>query len=430
MKMTSPMVAIVVLAAAGCAHAVSVNGTVTNKTTSKPSAGDTVVLVDLSAGMGEVARATTDANGHYRLQTAEAGTFLIRVDHQGGSYFIAAPQGNSPGDITVYDVAPKVEGVGIDADMMLIEAGAGSLRVKERYLVRNISSPPRTQFSENTFEVVLPEGALLDEAAATRPGGLGTRTHLVPLAQKGHYTFNVPIQPDQGEKETLFEVQYHFACNGRHQLALNPQMPAESVVVYTAKGIEFAAKDSSRFRLTQEDPRVDTHVARDVQPGSELAFTVSGEGQMPPDATSAAMRPASIPGEGMAVAGAVSGVPIASPDTLTSSKIWLLTGLAIVLAGSTFLFLRRRSAAFAGRDNPIDATEAEPTRFIDASVANFQPSVAAQARGGGVILDSLKEELFVLEKDKISGRISAEEYERLKGGLEFLLKRALIPTAR
>jgi hypothetical protein len=35
------------------------------------------------------------------------------VTHQGAEYFIAAPQGGGTGDISVYDVAAKVEGVTI-----------------------------------------------------------------------------------------------------------------------------------------------------------------------------------------------------------------------------------------------------------------------------------------------------------------------------
>jgi len=44
--------ALSLLLTAGLAHAANVSGTVTNKTTGKPAAGDTVVLVDVQAGMG------------------------------------------------------------------------------------------------------------------------------------------------------------------------------------------------------------------------------------------------------------------------------------------------------------------------------------------------------------------------------------------
>lgn len=180
---------LMVVIAGTLAHGSTISGTVTNKTTNKPSAGDQIVLVDVSAGMSEAATATTDSSGVYSIQAPGQGPYLIRVDHQGGTYFIAAPQGGALADITVYDVAAKVDGVGIDADMLLIEAGGGTLRVKERYLVRNTSLPPRAQFSSNTFEIAIPEDAELDEASATRPGGLGTRTHPVALGQKGTLHF-------------------------------------------------------------------------------------------------------------------------------------------------------------------------------------------------------------------------------------------------
>ena len=54
------------LFAGALAQAATVTGTVTNKTTGKPAAGDTVVLLD-RGGMSEVAHATTDAQGHYTL---------------------------------------------------------------------------------------------------------------------------------------------------------------------------------------------------------------------------------------------------------------------------------------------------------------------------------------------------------------------------
>ena len=66
-------VALSLLFAGTLAQAAQVTGTVTNKTTGKPAVGDTVVLVDVQAGMGEVAHATTDARGHYALNEPGSG---------------------------------------------------------------------------------------------------------------------------------------------------------------------------------------------------------------------------------------------------------------------------------------------------------------------------------------------------------------------
>jgi hypothetical protein len=353
-------------------QAATITGTVTNKTYGKPSAGDSVVLVDVQAGMSEAATATTDSKGHYSLQSPGGGAYLIRVNHQGGTYFIAAPQGGGSGDVNVYDVAAKVDGVGIDADMLLVEAGGGTLRVQQRYLVRNTSLPPKAQYSSNTFEIELPSDAELDGASATRPGGLATNTRLVPLGQKGHYTFNIPIQPNQGEKETTFEVQYHIPYSGKYTFSPRVQMPADNLVVYAAKGIDFSAASGASFQSTQEDPRVQTFVAKGIHPGQTIAFNVSGEGQMPRDAQGPGMGQGT--GAGMGDSGNEAGnkpgggigVPIGSPDPLTKYKWWILAILTLLLVAGAAFMLRKQSEGLPATAAPAhdDAFEVKSRPVI------------------------------------------------------------------
>ena len=419
--------------AAASAHAATFTGTVTNKTTNKPSAGDSVALVDVQAGMSEVASATTNAAGQYSISAPGMGPYLVSVSHQGATYFIAAPQNGAPGDITVYDVAAKVEGVGIDADMILVEAAGGMLRVRERYLVRNTSLPPRAQFSNNTFEIEIPEGAELDGASATRPGGLGTNTHLVPLPHKGHYTFNVPIQPDQGEKETLFEAQYHISYNGKYAFSLRPQMAADSVVVYAAKGINFAAAPEVNFRSTQEDPRVETHVTKSIHPGQTVSFTISGEGQMQEDSQRTAMdQQTGDTGAASGKPGGGIGNPIGTPDPLTSYKWWILATFALLLTTAAILLLRRRTESIEGATQIANHVPVEldaikpPSRSIPVS----QPVKAVNSSSHTLLLNSLKEELFAIETEKLSGSLSLSEYAEVKVGLEAVLKRTLKSVSR
>lgn len=423
--------ALALLLTGGLAQAASITGTVTNKTTNKPSAGDTVVLVDVQAGMAEAASAKTNASGQYSLDAPGMGPYLIRVNHQGGTYFIAAPQGGGAGNVTVYDVAAKVDGISIDADMLLVEAAAGTLRVHERYLVRNTSLPPRAQFSGNTFEVVLPADAELDSASATRPGGLATNTRLVPLAQKGHYTFNVPIQPNQGEKETLFEVQYHLGYSGHYTFSPHPQLPADNLVVYAAKGIDFKAAQGSSFQPAQEDPRVQTFVAKSIHPGQAVGFTVSGEGQMPAETQGAGMGQGGMGDAGSADSGnrpgGGIGVPIGSPDPLSKYKWWILAGLAILLiAGAAFLLKKRSDLIPGSSASQRDvAFEPKPLPAFERSAAPATASNAAPAASNAVLLNILKEELFAIESEKLSGTLSPDEYAKIKTGLEAVLKRAL-----
>jgi hypothetical protein len=418
-----------ILLTASASFAVTVSGTVTNKTNGKPSAGDAVDLVDVQAGMANVAHATTDANGRYSFNSPAAGAYLVRVNHQGGSYFIAAPQGGGPGDVSVYDVAAKVDGVSIDADMYLIEAASGILRVHERYLIRNTSLPPRAQFSNNPFEIVLPSGAEVDSASATRPGGLGTNTRLVPLNQKGHYTFNVPIQPDQGEKETLFEVMYHIAYNGKFTFSPQLLMPADNLVVYAAKGISFKAGSGASFETRQEDPRVDTWVTKNIRPGQSISFSISGEGQMPAQSASGdrpsmgAVEPSSGPGGGI-------GAPIGTPDPLTKYKWWILSFLTILLIAAATFMLRKRAETLPATSTEahIQPTQARtPTPKQSAPISTGTAGIPAPVASvnHSALLAILKDELFAIESERLSGSLSESEYTQIKSGLEAVLKRAL-----
>jgi hypothetical protein len=381
-----------------------ITGTVTNKTTGKPAAGDAVVLVDVQAGMGEVARATTDSGGHYKLTKPGQSNYLVRVTHQGATYFIGAPEGGAAGDISVYDVAAKVDGVVIDEDVIgIVESVNGQLRVVERYAVHNSSMPPRTQWSPRSFEIVLPEEAVVEGASAQRPGGLPTSLKMDSEGPKGHYSFNFPIQPDDGEKSTLFQVEYMLPYSGKFTFHPQVTIPARTVWVMMPKSMSFSAGVGSTF-ISAPQEGLPTYVAKNAAPGKPLEFTVSGTGSIPRDegggqGSQEAGAPGTQPGGGMAN-------PINTPDPLSKYKWWILSGLALLLAAAAALMLRK-PATSAGFDG------------------GAAQALVSPADKNAALLNALKEELFALESDKIGGKITAAEYAELKAALDTVLKRAL-----
>lgn len=432
------------LFAATFASAASVTGTVTDKTTGKPVSGDTVVLVDVQAGMGEVAKATTNASGSYTLNEPGAGPYLIRVLHQGAPYFIAAPQGGAPGDIPVYDVAPKVDGVSIEADVYEFEADNGQLHVTERYFVHNTSSPPRTQWTHRSFEVAIPAQATIAGVAAQRPTGLPTSVKLDPTGEKGHYAFDFPIQPDEGEKDTLFQIEYTLPYSaGKYSFHPSESLHTQSVGILLPKSMNFSDA-SPDFLPIPQDPGIQTFVAKNVAPGRALAFTVSGTGSMPREAQggpqgpgadqSSTATPGTTPGGGI-------GEPINTPDPLSKYKWWILGALALLLAAAVAFLLRKPpsvagalgaaapayAAAAGGHGAPHPATMPTPA-FVNPSLSppSFASAPAATpAAKNAALLSVLKEELFSLESEKVSGTITVEEYAEVKPALEVVLKRAL-----
>jgi Carboxypeptidase regulatory-like domain len=415
--------AVSIFLAGALAQAATVTGTVTNKTTGKPVSGDPVVMLDVQASMGEVARTTTNAQGHYSLSAPGNGPYLIRVTHQGAGYFIAAPPGTGNGDIPVYDVAAKVEGVSIEADVFEIESDNGQLRVTERYFVHNTSSPPRTQWSPRSFEITLPADATIIGTAAQRPTGLPTSVKLDPTGTKGHYAFNFPIQPDEGDKNTLFQIEYTLPYSAS-KFTFHPQvsLPTQSVGVLLPKGMTFVAGAESVFQPIQQDPNIQTFVAKNATPGRALEFTVSGSGSMPreaqngpqgePAAQAAAGAPGNQPGGGL-------GNPIDTPDPLSKYKWWILGGLALLLTTAA-AFLLRKPAGVPAAPAALAAGTHSPSTVTPGFISYSTPAAKNNA-----LLNALKEELFSLESEKLSGTLSPEEYAEVKPALEVVLKRAL-----
>ncbi|MDE3187505.1 MAG: carboxypeptidase regulatory-like domain-containing protein [Acidobacteriota bacterium] len=399
--------------AAALAQAAQITGTVTNKTTGKPAAGDTVVLVDVQAGMAEVAHATTDAQGRYSLSEPGSGPYLVRVTHQGAGYFIAAPQGGGTGDIPVYDVAAKVEGVSIEADVIELEADNGQLRVTERFFVHNTSSPPRTEWSPRTFQITLPPEAVVAGVAAQRPTGLPTSVKLEPAGAKGQYAFNFPIQPDEGDKDTLFQIEYTVPYSSS-SFTFHPQvaLPAQNVGILLPKSMTFKAGSGSNFQSVPEDPNVQTFVAKNVMPGQALEFTVSGTGSIPRQAQGGA-QPGDAGGQPQqGTPGGGIGEPINTPDPLSKYKWWILGALALLLAAAAAFLLRKPAGA------PVAGAAYEPGPIA-------APFPASSAAKNTALLNAMKEELFALESEKLSGKITPEEYAEVKAALETVLKRAL-----
>ena len=385
-----------------------ITGTVTDKTTGKPAVGDTVVLVDVQTGMGEVAKTTTDAGGHYKLTKPGHSNYLVRAIHQGAPYFIGAPEGNAPGDISVYDVTAKVPGVFVEADVLEFEAANGQLQVTERYFVHNPSQPPTTQWSKQSFQIVLPKEAVVEGAGAQRPGGLPTSINLDADGPKGQYAFNFPIQPDDGDKSTLFEISYHVPYSGG-TFTFKPQvlLPTQSIGVLLPKSMTFSSKTGLAFKSVPQDPTIQTFVAKNAVPGKEVEFTILGTGSIPREEQGAqagqqpeAGAPGSGPGGGL-------GAPIATPDPLTKYK-WYIVTLVILLMAAAAAFLLRKPVPAPG--------------FEGGTVQAFAPLPTDKS---AALLNALKDELFAVESEKIAGTLAPAEYAEVKAALETVLRRAL-----
>jgi hypothetical protein len=423
MKRIWNLSAVALLAVSLVAQAATVTGTVTDKTTNKPDAGDDVVLIAFAQGMQEAARTKTDARGHFSIDVPDSNMHLIRVDHQKAAYFEPLPPGTSNVNVTVYDVEAKVEGVSTEADVMRIEAGPQGLHVIQNYFVKNASDPPRTQFSTQAYSIYLPPDAKIEASAAAGPEGMPVSSSPMPQADKGRYAFVFPVRPG----ETRFQLSYTLPYNGSYKFTPRLVLPTANLAIMLPKSMSFDG--GAAFQSADVEASTQTFLAKNVQPSQTLAFTVSGTGAMPRDsqqgdsgqAGNGANGDQGTGGQAASAAndtrpGGGLGNPIDTPDPLQKYKWWILSGLALLLVVAAAFFLRAKPVEAVAGGGAI-ASPLVPTP-IPTSSAN-----------SGSLLTALKEELFALETDRLEGKLSEPEYAEQKAALEQVLRRALKRSA-
>ncbi len=397
--------------------AAQITGTVTNGTTNKPAPGTDVVLLSLAGGMEEAGHAKTDGQGRFTVDFNDVGVpHLVRVDYQGASYFRQVPPGTTTADVIIYDAAKRVDNMVSEGHIFQMQTTGGQLEVKERFVLRNESKPPHTKTGDRTFEIVLPEGAQLKDGMFAGPGGMPITSVPVATKEKGRYAFDKPLRPGKSQ----FQITYTLPYGGSQDFVVKPDVATAEVGVMLPKTMQFKPSGSD-FMPAEEESGMATFVAKSVAAGKKLQFSVSGEGAAPPEGQQGAQMPTQSgqqagPGGGL-------GPPNNSADPLSGLRWYVMGGVVAILAGGAFFAMRRKNLAGqagAAESGPASGPAAASRRGArqDGPRTSPPPAVAS-------MLDVIKEELFQLETDRLLGKISQQEYQASKTGLESLLRRQL-----
>ncbi|HEY7405171.1 MAG TPA: hypothetical protein VIB39_16720 [Candidatus Angelobacter sp.] len=387
--------------------AAQISGTVTNGTTNNPAAGNEVVLLSLDGGMNEVSRATSDSQGHFTIDVPDAGAaHLLRVNFQGVNYFSSVPPGSAAADITIYNSAKQVEGIFEDARVFRMQTEQGQLEVSVAYTLRNESQPPRTKMDLETFTIDLPEGAQLLDATATAPGGMPVAASPTPTGKKNGYALVFPIRPGQ----TRFQVLYKMPYSGSYEFSFAPDSQLSELGVLLPKSMRFTGISRS-FSQDADEAGLAVFFLKNVAAHEPVRFSVAGEGVAPREAQGGEAAPAP-----------PANTPSAETANTQSNAFWYaLAGMIVLVAGGA-IWLWRRSARPPEDQGRKRNTKVQAGRSEDRFVQTADPQES--------MLDVLKDELFQLEQDRLDGKISAEEYEKSKAGLDALIRRQLKKTGQ
>ena len=421
MKRSLSKIVFVVLLGSAFAAAQTLTGTVTNGTTGKPAAGVEVTLLTLSQGMNESGAAKTDADGKFSFELKEGGPHLVRVDYQGASYFPKSGPilpGATSTSVTIYDSGAKASEVSANVHVMRVQApDAQTLQVLELVAVDNNSNPPRSLVDKRTWQMYLPEGAQIDEAAVQAPGGMPISASPVQDSKnKNLYYFDYPLRPG----ESRFQVSYHLPYTG--QATLKPRIMGnlEHFALLMPKSMQFAANVAANFAPMSDDTGQSTmEVATKVTPDKDLSFRVSGTGILPDTQQQGGGQQASASGAmgGGGRPGGGLGTPEGTPDPLAKYRIPLIAiCLGALALGGFWTIANRRTPSQP--QVPLQSAAAP-------AVPAAAPPPAKTANAPTLLLQALKEELFELEMERQQGKISEAEYASAKAALDQTLARAV-----
>jgi 5-hydroxyisourate hydrolase-like protein (transthyretin family) len=415
-----------ILLCATSAFAGSITGTVTDRTTGKPSPGDTVAVINTAQSMDELTKVTSDAQGRFQATAPDGGQILLHVTHHGAEYFKSVPPGSSSVEIDVYDSAAKIDGISGEALVLRAETDTGGklLNLAENFFVQNASTPPRTEFGGNTFDFYLPKGAVIMQTLASSPGGLPTNTEIKTIdAAGGHYAFTFPVRPG----ETRFQVVYTLPYNGKQAFSLKLTVPTSDVAVMLPKSMQF--QGSAQFQPLNQDPNAQSYDDHNPLAAQPIQFSIAGSGQLPQEQQDA-QGTSQGGSQQQASNGTRPGGGLGAPDDPNGTNDpwakykWLILGalgLALVVGAGVMLKAGQPIAAVA-----VDgaAPSAEASSLAAAQSSAYTTSAPAPT-GPAVLLHALKDELFVLETDRLAGRLSEAEYAAHKAAFDVVLRRAM-----
>jgi hypothetical protein len=426
-----------ILALTLAVSAQTLTGTVTNGTTNKPAAGDEVILINLANGMDVAGSTKADSAGKFSFTLKETGgPHLLRAIHQGVTYHQMAPPDTNSADVTVYDVATKVNELSVTADVIRFQADSGTMQGVRLFVVNNTSAPPKTQMNPHNFEFYLPAGAKIEQVQARSPNGQPIPTEPVAESEKNRYALAFPLRPG----ETQFQIEFTLPYSGEIKIDPKPLYSAQHLVIVIPKTMQFQAGSGAVYQSMQDPNQGDSivQVAQQTKVGQALSFTLKGNGVInePPGETASGAAQQQDQQQGQAQTrdnrpGGGLGVPIDAPDALQKYRWPILFGFAVLLAVGGWVVTKRQPATSAPAStaaNPIatntsaGAPRIPATPAISAAAATSTPAPAPKS---SLLLEALKEELFQLEVEKKQGKITPADYDKAKAALDQTLERAL-----
>ncbi len=261
------------------ALAAQIQGQVSNGTTQQPLANQKIDIVSPQGGMSVVGRATTDASGHFVVDSSQIDTngfFLLQTTYQGVDYYAPVkfdPSGNAAVNITVYESTTKEPALQISSARVIVRAEGTQAHVQELFAVEN-GTQKAYRSSKGTFGFHVPPDVSNPTVAA-----IGLMNMPLPQTagkgkKPGDFYITYPLKPGMNVMMVSYDTDY-----GSRQLNLDNSVayPIGRIQLFvippslTVKSKLFspAGQDS--------DSGAQVYEASGLKAGAAFAAQISGE---------------------------------------------------------------------------------------------------------------------------------------------------------
>src|ERR1700681_20305 len=408
---------------ANVAQAGTVHGTVKNGTTGKPALGVTVMLIQLQGGMQPVANTQSDAQGQFSFDNPNLGAqpMLIRAVYRGINFHQPVPPGKSDVEVAVYEQTKDPKAVAVTTRVVFFQPNGSTLIVGEEYSLQNDTKPPQAYFkADGNFEFSVPEGAQLQQVAASGPAGMPVVQAPIDKS-KGHFAIAYAFRPGENTVRYSYEIPYG---NNTATVKIPPSAyAARRLLVVAPPSVQIAGEG---LQAGGQEQGMAMYGRENLAANATVAVNVSGSA--PPAGANSAADPGQSGQDGQGAAASANIQQV--PGRLDVLKWPLVAGFIGVFAVGAILLARKPVAVTVGpletsadySNAPNSESQSAKTSALS-SHAIQSAAVLNQVKAEvATSLDALKEQLFRLELRHQAGTISDAEYTSERARAEKVLR--------
>jgi hypothetical protein len=321
----------------------------------------------------------------------------------------------------VYEPTKYGKAIGVTTRVVFFQPNGATLIVGEEYSLQNDTKPPEAYFrADGNFEFSLPEGAQLQQVAASGPAGM-------PVVQapidkgKGHFAIAYAFRPGENTVRYSYEIPYP-----NNTVAI--KIPASG---YAARRLLVVAPPSVQIageglQAGGQEQGMAIYGRENLAANATVAVNVSGAAP-PPGANGAADQ--GQPGqEGQGVAASANIQQV--PGRLDVLKWPLVAGFVGIFAVGAILLVRKPVAVtVALLENSAEQVTTSnsqfPSKKTPASASQVNTSTRSMENVNAAVatsLEYLKDQLFRLELRHQAGTIPDEEYASERARAEKVLR--------